>query len=42
MIKVNHLDKYFNRRQKNEIHVLNDINLDFPEKGLQVPVRRLC
>ena len=36
MIKVNHLDKYFNRRQKNEIHVLNDINLDFPEKGLVV------
>jgi len=36
MIKVNHLDKYFNRRQKNEIHVLNDINLEFPEKGLVV------
>jgi ABC-type lipoprotein export system ATPase subunit/cell division protein FtsX len=36
MIKVNHLHKYFNRFKKNEIHVLNDINLEFPEKGLVV------
>lgn len=36
MIKVNQLNKYFNRRQKNEIHVLNDITLDFPDKGLVV------
>ena len=36
MIKVEHLQKYFNRRQKNEIHVLNDISLEFPEKGLVV------
>ncbi len=36
MIKVNHLEKYFNRRQKNEIHVLNDISVEFPEKGLVV------
>ncbi|PKK87593.1 MAG: ABC transporter ATP-binding protein, partial [Tenericutes bacterium HGW-Tenericutes-8] len=27
MIKANKLNKYFNRRQKNEIHVLNDISL---------------
>lgn len=36
MIKVNRLEKYFNRRQKNEIHVLNDISITFPDKGLVV------
>ncbi|MBE0701281.1 MAG: ABC transporter ATP-binding protein/permease, partial [Acholeplasmataceae bacterium] len=36
MIKVNHLEKYFNRRKRNEIHVINDISLEFPEKGLVV------
>jgi ABC-type lipoprotein export system ATPase subunit/ABC-type antimicrobial peptide transport system permease subunit len=36
MIKVNQLNKYFNRRKKNEIHVLNDITVEFPEKGLVV------
>jgi ABC-type lipoprotein export system ATPase subunit len=36
MISVKHIDKYFNRRKKNEIHVLNDISLDFPSKGLVV------
>ncbi|MBN2267875.1 MAG: ABC transporter ATP-binding protein/permease [Acholeplasmataceae bacterium] len=36
MISVKHVDKYFNRRKKNEIHVLNDISLDFPSKGLVV------
>lgn len=36
MIKVNQLNKYFNRHKKNEIHVLNDITLDFPKKGLVV------
>lgn len=36
MIQVNNLNKYFNRRKKNEIHVLNDVSLEFPEKGLVV------
>lgn len=36
MIRVEHLQKYFNRHQKNEIHVLNDINLEFPQKGLVI------
>lgn len=36
MISVKHIDKYFNRRKKNEIHVLNDISLDFPHKGLVI------
>src|SRR5690554_317463 len=36
MIKLNSLNKYFNKGQKNEIHVLNDISLTLPEKGLVV------
>jgi len=36
MIKVNHLEKYFNKGQRNEIHVINDISLDLPSKGLVV------
>lgn len=36
MIKVNQLDKTFNKYQKNKIHVINDISLEFPEKGLVV------
>ena len=34
MIKIEHLNKYFNRRRQNEIHVINDTSLTFPEKGL--------
>lgn len=36
MIKVSHLQKYFNYRKKNEIYVLNDISIEFPRKGLIV------
>jgi putative ABC transport system permease protein len=36
MIKVEHLEKYFNRYQKNEIHVLNDVTVEFPNKGLVI------
>ncbi|MCK9236044.1 MAG: ABC transporter ATP-binding protein/permease [Acholeplasmataceae bacterium] len=36
MIKVEQLHKYFNRNKKNEIHVLNDVTLTFPERGLVV------
>ncbi|WP_025724769.1 ABC transporter ATP-binding protein/permease [Acholeplasma granularum] len=36
MIKVRNLDKHFNRGKKNSIHVLNDVSLTFPEKGLVV------
>lgn len=36
MIKINNLDKYFFKNKKNEIHVLNDINLELPNKGLIV------
>ena len=36
MIKVTALNKYFNRRKRNEIHVLNDVSIEFPKKGLVV------
>ncbi len=36
MIQVKHLDKHFNRGKKNSIHVLNDVSVTFPEKGLVV------
>lgn len=36
MIKLNNLQKYFNKNKKNQIHVLNDISLELPDKGLVV------
>lgn len=36
MIKIDKLNKYYNRKKTNEIHVINDITLDLPEKGLVV------
>jgi ABC-type lipoprotein export system ATPase subunit/ABC-type antimicrobial peptide transport system permease subunit len=36
MISVKGLNKYFFRFKKNEIHVLNDMTIDFPDKGLVV------
>lgn len=40
MIKVNNLDKHFNKRKRNAIHVLNDVSIDFPNKGLVVLLGR--
>lgn len=34
MIKVNRLHKFFNINKSNEIHVINDVSLELPEKGL--------
>ena len=34
MIKINSLQKYFNRGKGNEIHVLNDITMELPERGM--------
>jgi len=34
MIKVSNLNKYFNKGRKSELHVLNDIQLEFPDTGL--------
>ena len=36
MIKLNNLEKYYNRNKSNEIHVIDNINLTLPEKGLVV------
>lgn len=33
MIKVEHLNKYYNKGKSNEIHVINDVSFEFPEKG---------
>ena len=35
-IKVNHINKFFNKGKNNQIHVLNDVSLTLPEKGLVV------
>ena len=34
MIKLTHVDKYFNRFKKNQIHVINDTSLEFDNNGL--------
>ena len=36
MIKFERLNKYYNKGKGNEIHVLKDINLTLPNKGLVV------
>ena len=34
MITINNINKYFNRRKKNEIHVINNTSLEFDNIGL--------
>ena len=34
MIRLEHVDKYYNRKKKNEIHVINDTSLTLENKGL--------
>ena len=34
MIRIQGLHKFFNKGRSNEIHVINDIGLDLPEKGM--------
>lgn len=34
MIKIDQLNKYFNKGKQNEIHVLNNISLELPERGM--------
>ena len=34
MIKITNLNKYFYRHKSNEIHVINDVSLEFPKTGL--------
>ncbi len=34
MINIKALNKYYNKNRSNEIHVINDINLELPDKGM--------
>lgn len=34
MVKLQKVNKYFNRRKKNQIHIINNTSLEFEEKGL--------
>ena len=34
MIRIEKLNKYYNRHKKNEIHVINNTTLTLPDKGL--------
>ncbi len=34
MIKLTALHKYFNKGRQNEIHVINDVSLELPERGM--------
>ena len=34
MIKVDNLNKYYNKNKSNEIHVINDITIELPNQGL--------
>jgi ABC-type lipoprotein export system ATPase subunit/ABC-type antimicrobial peptide transport system permease subunit len=34
MIKITKLNKYFYRKRSNEIHVINDVSISFPDHGL--------
>ncbi len=34
MIKIENLNKYFNRHKRNEIHVINNVSYDFPTSGI--------
>ena len=34
MLSLKNVNKYFNRHRKNEIHVINNISLEFNDNGL--------
>ena len=34
MVKIDKLDKYFNKGRSNENHVLKEVSLEMEEKGL--------
>jgi ABC-type lipoprotein export system ATPase subunit/ABC-type antimicrobial peptide transport system permease subunit len=34
MIRLDRIQKYFNKGKSNEIHVINDVTLDFPDHGM--------
>ena len=34
MIGIKSLHKFFNKGKQNEIHVINDVSLELPERGM--------
>ena len=34
MIRIQGLHKYYNKKRQNEIHVINNVTLDLPERGM--------
>ena len=34
MIKLEKVNKYFNRRKRNEIHIINNTSIEFENTGL--------
>lgn len=34
MIQINKVNKYFNRRRKNEIHIINNTSLELEDTGM--------
>ena len=34
MIRIQGLHKFYNKGRQNEIHVINDISLELPERGM--------
>ena len=41
MIKLEKVNKYFNRHKKNQIHIINDTSLEFGKNGLVAILRRI-
>ena len=41
MVKLEKINKYFNRHRKNEIHIINDTSLEFEQSGLIAILRRI-
>ena len=41
MVKLENVNKYFNRHKKNEIHIINNTTLEFENTGLVALLRRI-
>jgi len=41
MVKLENVNKYFNKGKSNEIHVINDISLEFKNSGLIAILRKI-
>lgn len=41
MVKLENVNKYFNKNKKNEIHIIDNTSLQFEETGLVAILRRV-